>query len=80
MKEFLMKMVPVAASDRFPFQCRRCGACCHHVRQSVPLETLDAFRLASIIRILQNGQTISLMAEKWHRNGSVDADDREKEI
>lgn len=50
MKEFLMKMVPVAASDRFPFQCRRCGACCRHVRQSVPLETLDAFRLATYLR------------------------------
>ncbi len=50
MKEFLMKMVPVAASGRFPFQCRRCGACCRHVRQSVPLETLDAFRLAKYLR------------------------------
>lgn len=50
MKEFLMKMVPVAASDHFPFQCRRCGACCRHVRQSVPLETLDAFRLARYLR------------------------------
>ena len=50
MKEFLMKMVPVAASDHFPFLCRRCGACCRHVRQSVPLETLDAFRLARYLR------------------------------
>ena len=50
MKEFLMKMVPAAASDHFPFQCRRCGACCRHVRQSVPLETLDAFRLARYLR------------------------------
>lgn len=45
-----MKMVPVAASDHFPFQCRRCGACCRHVRQSVPLEALDAFRLARYLR------------------------------
>lgn len=45
-----MKMVPVAASDHFPFQCRRCGACCHHVSQSVPLEALDAFRLARYLR------------------------------
>lgn len=50
MKEFLMKMVPAAASDYFPFQCRQCGACCRHVRQSVPLETLDAFRLARYLR------------------------------
>lgn len=57
MKEFLMKMVPVAASDHFPFQCRRCGACCRHVRQSVPLETLDAFRLARYLR--DRGEPIS---------------------
>lgn len=57
MKEFLMKMVPVAASDHFPFQCRRCSACCRHVRQSVPLETLDAFRLARYLR--DRGEPIS---------------------
>lgn len=43
-------MVPVAPSDRFPFRCRMCGACCRHVRESVPLESLDAFRLAKYLR------------------------------
>lgn len=50
MKEFLMKMVPVESSDRFPFRCKMCGACCRHVKESVPLESLDAFRLARYLR------------------------------
>lgn len=50
MKEFMTKMVPVAPSDRFPFKCRMCGACCRHVRESVPLESLDVFRLAKYLR------------------------------
>lgn len=50
MKEILMKMVPVEASDRFPFRCKMCGACCRHVKESVPLESLDAFRLARYLR------------------------------
>lgn len=50
MKEFLMKMVPVSPQDHFPFRCRQCGACCRHVRESVPLESLDVFRLARHLR------------------------------
>lgn len=50
MKDFLMKMIPVETSDHFPFQCRCCGACCRHVRESVPLESLDAFYLAKYLR------------------------------
>lgn len=50
MKEFMMKMVPLAPSDRFPFKCRMCGTCCRHVRGSVPLESLDVFRLAKYLR------------------------------
>lgn len=50
MKEFLMKMVPVTLSDQFPFRCKMCGACCRHVKESVPMESLDAFRLARFLR------------------------------
>ena len=49
MKEFLTKMVPVAPSDRFPFRCRMCGACCRHVRESVPLESLETGELCRLI-------------------------------
>lgn len=59
MKEFLMKMVPVGSKERFPFQCRRCGACCRHVKESVPLESLDAFRLARFLR--DRGEPIQCM-------------------
>lgn len=50
MKNFLEKMIPVSPSDRFAFRCRQCGACCRHVKQSVVIETLDAFRLAKYLR------------------------------
>ncbi len=50
MRDFLMKMVPIESSDHFPFRCRMCGACCRHVKESVPLESLDAFRLARFLR------------------------------
>ena len=59
MKEFLMKMVPVGSKERFPFQCRRCGACCRHVKESVPMESLDAFRLARYLR--DRGEPIQCM-------------------
>lgn len=59
MKEFLMKMVPVGSKDHFPFQCRQCGACCRHVKESVPLESLDAFRLAKYLR--DRGEPIQCM-------------------
>lgn len=59
MKEFLMKMVPVKSKEHFPFQCRQCGACCRHVKESVPLESLDAFRLARYLR--DRGESIQCM-------------------
>ena len=59
MKEFMMKMVPVDSREHFPFQCQQCGACCRHVRESVPLESLDAFRLAKYLR--DRGESIRCM-------------------
>ena len=59
MKEFLMKMVPVSPKEHFAFQCRQCGACCRHVKESVPLEGLDAFRLARYLR--DKGEPIQCM-------------------
>ena len=59
MKEFMMKMVPVDSREHFPFQCQQCGACCRHVRESVPLESLDAFRLAKYLR--DRGEPIRCM-------------------
>lgn len=59
MKEFLMKMVPVKSKEHFPFQCRQCGACCRHVKESVPLESLDTFRIAKYLR--DRGEPIQCM-------------------
>lgn len=36
---------PVSSSEQVSFHCKHCGACCRHVRESVPLNTLDAYRL-----------------------------------
>lgn len=50
MKDFISKMVPVTPSKKFAFKCRQCGACCRHVKESVPLEPIDAFRLTKYLR------------------------------
>lgn len=50
MKEFMGKMIPVTPSKKFSFRCRKCGACCRKVKESVPLEPIDAFRLAKYLR------------------------------
>lgn len=59
MKEFMTKMVPVSSKEHFPFQCRQCGECCRHVKESVPLESLDVFRLARYLR--DRGEPIQCM-------------------
>ena len=59
MKEFMAKMVPVEPKEHFPFHCQQCGACCRHVKESVPLESLDAFRLAKYLR--DRGEAIQCM-------------------
>jgi Fe-S-cluster containining protein len=41
---------PVSASERFPFNCTGCAACCRHVPTSVALECLDIFRLTKYFR------------------------------
>lgn len=45
-----LNVKPVSPSQRLDFRCTRCGACCRHLRESVPLNTLDAFRLAKYLR------------------------------
>ena len=49
-EEVLSTTHRVATHDRIPFHCICCGECCRHVRQSVPVESLDAFRLARFLR------------------------------
>lgn len=49
-EEALATIHRVSSCDRIPFRCTCCGECCRHVRQSVPVESLDAFRLAKLLR------------------------------
>lgn len=46
MNESVLNMSRISAKAHIPFRCTGCGACCRHVRQSVPLESLDVFRLS----------------------------------
>ena len=50
MNDSVLNVVPVSTSDRVSFKCIGCGTCCKHVRQSVPIEPLDLFRLAIHLR------------------------------
>ncbi len=49
-EEVLSTTHRVSLHDRIPFRCTCCGECCRHVRQSVPVESLDAFRLTRLLR------------------------------
>lgn len=40
----------VSSSECVNFHCTHCGACCRHVRETIPLDTLDAYRLAKFLR------------------------------
>lgn len=50
MNDAVLKMVPVQSSEHIPFRCIGCSKCCRHVRQSVPLESLDLFKLAQYLK------------------------------
>lgn len=49
MNEYMINAIPVTPSQRVKFKCIGCGNCCKHVPQSVPLETLDVFRIAKYL-------------------------------
>lgn len=57
---------PVSSSEQVNFHCKHCGACCRHVRESVPLNTLDAYRLAKHLR--GHGEHISCLDEIFARH------------
>lgn len=51
MKEPLMaNLTPVAWNERIHFECHHCGACCRNVKDSVPLESLDVYRIARFLQ------------------------------
>ena len=50
MNDSVINAERVSTSDRVPFKCTGCGKCCKHVRQSVPVESLDMYRIAKHLR------------------------------
>ncbi len=67
MREEALKFVSVSPKDHIRFKCIGCGACCKNVYQSVPIETLDAFRIAKHLRDM--GDNIHSMDDFWERYG-----------
>ncbi|WP_322202092.1 YkgJ family cysteine cluster protein [Acutalibacter intestini] len=55
----------VSSSEQVSFHCKHCGACCRHLRESVPLNTLDAYRLAKYLR--GRGQSVTCLDEIFVR-------------
>lgn len=49
-EEVLSTTHRISPRERVPFHCNCCGECCRHVRQSVPLESPDVFRLTRLLR------------------------------
>lgn len=50
MSEYRINAVPLTWNQKIKFECSMCGSCCRHVRESVPIESLDAYRLALYFR------------------------------
>lgn len=60
-----MKFVRVSPKEHIPFKCVCCGECCRHVRLSVPLESLDVYRMAKHLR--DAGQDVASMDDFLER-------------
>lgn len=57
----LFNVKPLGKKEQFQFKCTRCGDCCRKIKESVMLESLDAYRLAKFLR--QADPSISEMGE-----------------
>lgn len=51
--------IRVTPSTRIRFKCTGCGECCRHVKATVPVDTLDVFRLTRYLR--DTGEEICCM-------------------
>lgn len=45
----LFNVKPLGKREQFQFKCTRCGDCCRGIKESVMLESLDAYRLAKFL-------------------------------
>lgn len=58
-EQILKNIYPLEWNGRISFTCFGCGSCCRHVRESVPLEALDTYRLAKHFR--EQGESVVCM-------------------
>ena len=59
MDELYKNLVKLKPKDNVPFKCIGCGECCKHVKEQVPVETLDAFRIARYL--MEQDKSITCM-------------------
>lgn len=62
----LKNIKPIAWNERVSFECSCCSKCCRHVKNSIPLESLDVFRLAQFLtpqRCLSIDEVLTRYAE-----------------
>lgn len=58
--EYMIKNTrPLKKNEWIKFKCCGCGSCCRHVKESVPIESLDAYRMAKYFR--EHGKTAEYM-------------------
>lgn len=50
MKDELFNAVRVTPSTKIRFKCTGCAECCRHVKESVPVNSLDVFYLTKYLR------------------------------
>ena len=50
MEDELFNTIRVAPSTKIRFKCTGCGACCRHVKEGVPVNSLDVFYLTKHLR------------------------------
>lgn len=49
-KEYMKNAEIVIPSQKMRFHCTRCGECCRHVKESVPVDSLDIFRITRYLQ------------------------------
>ena len=65
MDELYKNLVKLKPKDNVPFKCIGCGECCKHVKEQVPVETLDAFRITRYL--MEQDESITCMDDFWER-------------
>lgn len=56
---------PLGKKEQFQFKCTRCGDCCRGIKESVMLESFDAYRMAKLLR--QTDPTVKMIDDMLHK-------------